>query len=101
MAIACTLNDDDRGTRAERWRRFGNEARGRVEETDKGLRLTFRWSPEREYELRELADLERECCAFATWTVWTNDGDLLLDVEGEGDAVPVLHGMFKEFPRDA
>jgi len=101
MAIACKLNDDDRGTRRERWLTFGDEALGRVGETDEGLRITFRWSPQNERELHELAELERECCAFATWTVRTGDGRLLLDIQGEGDAVPVIHGMFQEFPREA
>lgn len=101
MAIACTLNEHDRGTRRERWLTFGDEAFGRVEETDAGLRITFRRSPQAERELHELAELERECCAFATWTVWTNDGNLVLDIQGEGDAVPVIHGMFREFPREA
>jgi hypothetical protein len=99
--IACALTNTELVTRGERWRTFGGEALRRVAETDKGLRVTFRWSRQAEQELRELAGLERECCAFATWTVRTDDGDLLLDVEGEGDAVPVIHGMFQEFPRDA
>jgi hypothetical protein len=100
MTIACTLTDGERTTRAERWRRLGDEASGRVVATDKGLRITFHSSPHAEAELRKLAELERECCAFATWTVRADGVDVLLDVEGEGDAVPVIHGMFREFPRE-
>jgi hypothetical protein len=45
----------------------------------------FRNEPGVEEELRELARLERRCCAFADWAVGTEDGLAILDVEGAGD----------------
>jgi hypothetical protein len=100
QTIACTLTDTELRTRGERWLRLGDEASGCVAETDEGLRVTFRFSRHAEEELRALAELERECCAFATWTVSTDSEDLFLDVKGRGDAVPVIHGMFREYPRE-
>jgi hypothetical protein len=42
--------------------------------SDSGLRLICRADNEVEQELRELAALERECCAFADWSVRSSDG---------------------------
>jgi len=97
MTIACTLTNDDRSTRRERWRRVGADAAGGVVETPTGLRLVFRSSPSVVAELHELAELERQCCAFATWTVRDEGAHLVLDVDGDGEGVAALHGMFEDF----
>jgi hypothetical protein len=97
MTIACTLDDGDRGTRRDRWRRIGADGVGGVVETPTGLRLVFRSSAPVARELRELAELERECCAFATWTVRDEGAHMVLDVESEGEGVAALHGMFTNF----
>ena len=95
--IACTLATGERVDRRERWRRLGALGGGAVVETATGLRLEFTRSAAVERELRELAELERECCAFATWTVRTTGSRLVLDVKGEGDAVAAVHRMFASF----
>jgi hypothetical protein len=57
-----------------------------------GLRLSF--EAEAEAELRALAELERECCRFANWSV-SVDGDIaVLDVTAEGDAIEVTQALF-------
>jgi hypothetical protein len=95
--IACTLTGNEQLTRRERWHRLRDAADGVRVETDTGLRLEFSRSESVERELRELAELERACCAFATWTVRDTDSRVVLEVDGEGGAVPVLHGMFESF----
>jgi hypothetical protein len=57
-----------------------------------GLRLSF---PARaEMELRELARLERDCCAFASWDV-TRQGDrAVLEITAEGEAVAAVQALF-------
>ena len=55
----------------------------------------FRSSPALARELDDLAELERECCAFATWTVRDEGAHLVLDVAAEGVGVDALHDMFK------
>jgi hypothetical protein len=83
--IACTLDEGDRGSRAL----VG------IETTRRGLRLAFVAGPGVGPELLELAELERDCCAFATWTVRSEEGRIVLDVAADGDdAVPVVQGMF-------
>ena len=65
--IACSLSGAERACRAERWRVLGDYD---VEQLDNGIRLVFARDVER--NLRELAVLERECCAFADWEVRGN-----------------------------
>ncbi|HEY2371064.1 MAG TPA: hypothetical protein VGH82_00810 [Gaiellaceae bacterium] len=62
--IACSLNGAERTQRAERWHALGGYD---VEQLENGIRLEF--ANDVEHELRELAVLERECCAFADWDV--------------------------------
>ena len=93
--IACTLDQEDRGSRRERWLVLGSRALVGVDTTRRGLRLVFAAEPGVEPELQALAERERDCCAFATWTVTSSKGQVVLDVAGvNDDAVPVVHGMF-------
>ena len=86
--IACTLSDDGLAARGDRWRRLAGAVGVDVVITPSGLRLTF--GPGSERELSELAALERECCAFADWTVTGT----VLEVSGRGDAVPAVQALF-------
>lgn len=65
--IACNLHGAERAQRAERWYGLGGYD---VEQLDNGIQLVF--ANDVEHELRELAVLERECCAFAEWDVTGN-----------------------------
>jgi hypothetical protein len=91
--IACTLRTNDRAARAARWSALAARALGGVEQTEGGLRLTFTDGAE---ELAALAELERDCCAFATWTV---DGTTLLVDGGSPEAVAAIQGMFAALAR--
>jgi len=87
--MECTLTQEERGTRGKRWHALG---KADVDELSNGLRLAFPASAEA--ELRELARLETDCCAFASWHV-TRDGDrAILDITAEGDAVIAVQSMF-------
>jgi hypothetical protein len=87
--MKCTLTSDELVTRGERWRALGA---ANVADMKDGLRLTF---PARvEAELRELARLERDCCAFARWDV-TRQGDrAVLEITAEGEAVAAVQALF-------
>jgi len=78
----CTLTPEELGTRGRRWLALGSAD---VDKTWNGLRLAFPASAEA--ELRDLARLERECCAFARWDVTTHSDRVILDVTAEGEAV--------------
>jgi hypothetical protein len=95
-AIACTLGDDDRVSRQQRWLAVASRGLLAAETTDRGLRLAFAAGPRVRDELRRLAELERECCAFAAWTVEERHDRVVLDVSALSDeGVPAVQGMFR------
>jgi hypothetical protein len=87
--MRCTLTPDELATRGERWRALGAAD---VVETTNGLRLTF--PAHTEPELRALAELERDCCAFAGWDVTTQGDRAVLEITAEGEAVAAVQAMF-------
>jgi hypothetical protein len=95
--VACSL--DQRGL-AERWRRWRSLAERSligVAGTRDGLRLTFAATPGAEAELRDLAGLETDCCAFASWTVRLAGDTVVLDVAGTSpEAVAAVQEMFTD-----
>ena len=92
--VACTLTSEDLGTQSERWARLRSEAGlARVEMAD-GLRLGFRDEAGVEEELRALVAVENECCAWASWDVRRDDGELVLHASSTGEGVATLHSMF-------
>jgi len=102
MEIACTLSPIALASRGERWRRLiARSGLGR-DETPDGLRLRFRTDPGAAAELAALAAAERECCAWADWSVEPGDGEIALVVRSSGAGVTALHTMlegFEEPPR--
>lgn len=93
--VACTLSQQDLSQRTERWHALARSAGQQVSRTDRGLRLTFNAGPGVAAELDELAELERDCCAFASWSVTSVGDRLVLDVSAEGEvAVAAVQAMF-------
>src|SRR5215813_5978081 len=94
--IACTLSDTDLKNQRERWLALGeNFGLGR-EETNDGLRLSFRSHPEIRKELEELVAVESECCSWAAWSVDDEGDTLVVAARSEGLGVTTLHGMFAQ-----
>jgi hypothetical protein len=87
--ICCTLGSVDLAAQRRRWQALAASTRVEREELTNGLRLTF--GPGAEDQLEELVAVERECCAFADWAV----AGTALEITAAGDAVPVVHDMFK------
>ncbi len=92
--VACTLTTAGLAAQASRWERLAARAMAERTETRYGLRLSFRREPAVEEELRMLAAVETECCAWADWTVETSAGQIVLDVRSTGLGIATLHGMF-------
>jgi hypothetical protein len=100
--VACTLNGSSMGERRERWHRLARSSFVERTETADGLTLAFRDDPGVEVELAELAGLERDCCAFASWSVARRGGELELRVAAPSDeGVAALHGMFRSLASGA
>ncbi len=93
--IACSLRQDDRAQRQRRWHTLADRAFIDLTPTMTGLRLRFRDEPGVEAELRQLAALERDCCAFADWGVLADGVAVTLDVSGKSaDSGPAVREMF-------
>ena len=90
--VACTLSAAGLMTQVKRWERLMARALTGCAETPDGVRLSFH--PEAEDELRALAAVETECCAWATWTVEPTAGEITLDVCSTAEGVATLHTMF-------
>ena len=80
MDIACTLSSTALTSRGERWRHLITRSGLGRDETPDGLRLRFRADPGAAAELTALAAAERECCAWAEWSVEPGDGEIALVV---------------------
>jgi hypothetical protein len=94
--VACSLTASDLKDRRERWRQLIERAAVESVTTADGRRLLFHTAPGVESELRELAALERTCCAFAEWRVHTSGETLVLDVTAQSaEGVAAVHAMFE------
>jgi hypothetical protein len=97
QVVACTLSPEELSTRGRRWLRLRDRGAVHVATIPTGLRLRFPADSRVEHELRELADLERECCGFAEWVVTAEGEWVFLDVTAEGEAVSAVQSMFASF----
>ena len=92
--VACSLGSADLAAQAGRWARLAARAMTERTETARGFRIGFSPEPGAEQELRALVAVETECCPWATWTVETSAGRIVLDVRSAGAGVAALHTMF-------
>jgi hypothetical protein len=61
------------------------------------LRLLFRDGPDVEDELQQLATLERDCCAFADWSVRVRGEEVVLDITGASEeGIAAVQAMFTD-----
>lgn len=95
--VACSLDREGLADRGRRWRSLADRALIGVAGTRDGLQLSFAAAPDAEAELADLAVLERDCCAFASWTVRTVGETVVLDVSGTSpEAVAAVQEMFAD-----
>ncbi len=94
--IACSLNAAGQTARRAVWERLGERALRERQLTARGVRLVFAAEPGVRDELRELALLEAECCAFADWRVEDHGDRLVLEASAEPAGVSALQAMFDD-----
>lgn len=93
--VVCSLNQSDLAARQDRWLELARRAAIKVVTTNAGLRLLFRAEPGVEAEVRDLAELERDCCAFADWSVRARATRIVLDVTADGEeGITAAQAMF-------
>ena len=94
VPVACTLTRADLAAQRGRWERLAARALTERAQTARGLRLSFRPVAGAEHELRQLVAVENQCCRWATWTVQTRAGHVVLDIRSAGEGIAALHAMF-------
>ena len=94
--VACSLAPGDLAGRRDQWLRLSERALLEKKPIRGGVRLRFRRLDGVEGELRKLAELERDCCSFAAWSVKSEGPDLTLEVTTEGDGVAAVRALFEE-----
>jgi len=83
--------------RRQRWQALAARAELDIAASG-GLRLIFRAEHGVEEELHELAALERECCAFAAWSVRPTGAEIVLEISGASEeSVAAVQGMLANF----
>ncbi|HEX3922637.1 MAG TPA: hypothetical protein VHY31_10160 [Streptosporangiaceae bacterium] len=97
--VACSLNQTNLAERTARWQALAARALRQAAPTRDGVRLVFAAGPGVAAELESLAALERECCAFAAWSVHAGPAQVTLDVTaGSEEAVTAVRSLFPEIP---
>jgi hypothetical protein len=97
--VACTLGAGELHERATVWRALAARADGRASQTEHGVTLSFTAGPGVADELRELVEAERECCAFATWSVREQSGQVVAEIGGDSpEAITAVQIMFTALP---
>jgi hypothetical protein len=86
--VVCTLTSADLRDRGAAWRKLFASGLLNRDRVPGGIRLSAQ--PGAVEALRELIDLERECCAWIDYEV--DSTGATLTAEGDGEAV--LAGMF-------
>ncbi len=95
--ISCSLNAAGQTARRAAWERLGQRALRERQMTARGVQLVFARKPGVQDELRELARLEEECCAFAEWRVEDHGDRVVLGVSAEtAGGVSALQALFDE-----
>jgi hypothetical protein len=76
------------------WRELANAHLRSREHISGGIRLVFSPNEGVESTLRDLAELEARCCAFASWAVERREEGVALEVTAEGEAAHTVRSMF-------
>jgi hypothetical protein len=97
LPVACSLAQEDLSGRRERWSRLAEQALRLHESTAGGVRLRFRALPGVAAELDDLVAAERDCCAFADWSVERASGEIVLTVSAAGEGAPAIRELFAAF----
>ncbi|HLX49075.1 MAG TPA: hypothetical protein VKS82_12150 [Streptosporangiaceae bacterium] len=95
QVVACSLGQAELAQRGARWAAVMARADGQVSPTETGMRLTFAADQGISGELRELVELERQCCAFATWSVHENSEQFVVDIGANtAEGIAAVQAMF-------
>jgi hypothetical protein len=86
LPIACSLDAEQLAERKERWRALGEHSLISTDRSDDGARQRYRGGAAIEAELRDLVELEAECCPFLDLRVERVDAEIWLEISGPPEA---------------
>lgn len=92
LPIACTLDAGGLDDRMALWRQVNAQVMSRSRSSD-AIDVTYRPTSEVRELLPELAAAERDCCAFAEWTVTEAEDAVHLRVTSSADGLDALEAM--------
>jgi hypothetical protein len=94
LPIACSLGADELPKRLAEIRAVGADALIAAEPDG---RLRFRGDPRTRARLEAIVAAERDCCAFLTFDLGEDRGELTLSIAGPPDAEPVARDLRAAF----
>jgi hypothetical protein len=94
IPIACTLSPNQMRDRMAFIDKLVSDALLDQHEIEGGVRSRFRDGPEVERRIRELVAAETSCCAFLSFAVGREDGEVWLDITGAPEAKPAIEQFF-------
>lgn len=97
--VACTLGPLEMGARLARIRQL-TQAHLRSHEL-KGSTLHLVYDPAVSAELAEIVELERSCCAFPEFRMWTEGRAVRLDITSPAQVATSTRWLFAQFLPDA
>jgi hypothetical protein len=80
-----------------RWQALAERGRPTAQLSGHVLEVRYRQEAGVRTELRELADAERECCSFVTWTVSEEQDHVILRVTGDPERPEEVAGIASLF----
>ena len=93
--IACSLDLETGRDRRQEWLQLIRSSLSSRAVTPTGVRLTFVARPQVDRQLAQLVEFERECCAFASWTVTHEDRETVLCVDSRGEGIDAIQQLFR------
>ena len=94
LPIACTLTPGDMTERLALIDALSADGLLDRVDTERGIRVRLRDTPDVERRTRELVAAESACCPFLDFDLRRENGALVLDITGPSDARPVIDMFF-------
>jgi hypothetical protein len=95
LPIACSLSGREAEHRRLEWQGLISDALRSQAETPTGMMLAFAASADVERRLERLVELERQCCAFARWTIAHESAQVVLRIDGQSERTAAVQELFR------
>lgn len=90
LPIACTLAPSVGREQIERWQELEDQCALGAVRTDSELVVHYTRTDDSVRRLRDLVEVERDCCSFVDWAIDDSQGELRLVVTGTPDQLAAL-----------